>query len=325
MQRKLNDNALLDIVLRNTYIPPYLNTDFIHSAIPLLYKSKPNLLVKGKFALHEGAKLFAPFVSVLPTIESLNYLGYTSVQVRELIKNLQHYPNPLTFIGLGGINNGIVYWLIKLGELVDNPVMKEISITVYDGDDWALRNMPRVHFLSQSDEGNKAQWLHQHNKVTRDIGRVNAFPYMMSEDDIAIIKNTGSRSADRDVTPLIIGAPDSTMRTKLTQSKDCNYLFVGQYQQRLNMWINPVMKSKSVDSYGWVDANMFPLVTLKATLELLKVLPKTKNAKCTERKVCVMDFSKFVEAHDPLNLFGIIPSSMKWSSQDGFRPKAKGE
>ena len=320
----------LQLELNERYAPdfhdpsrPRMDNNLIHTDLALKHRMKKDIGEKGKVSFTEGAKMFAPFVDVVPTKDALNYLGYTAVQVRLLLSNLERNKNPIILLGFGGLNNGLMYWLIKMAEFVEMDVIRQLRIYVVDGDDVEIHNLARWHFFSQSDERNKALWLRAHNKKTREIGYVVAYPKMLTEALLANIKERHEEETGNPCMPIVIGGPDSGTRPILTASPNCNFIFTGQYMQHLNMWINPIYTSKSVDSYGGIWANAFPLFTLKVALTFLSNLPKLakKDKKVLETKLLTMNFSAFINRNDTDNSVGIIPLNHTWTFVDGYRRK----
>ena len=324
MVRTFDINDFRGLELKERYAPDFEGeSPFIHTDIALKYKLSPRIVEKDKLALHEGAKMFAPFVDVIPTEEALAYLGVTRVQLKPLLENLQSVRNPLIFVGFGGINNGVVYWLGKLCEMMNSVALLSKTIHVVDYDNIEPHNLPRWHFYSLSDERNKAKWFYEHNRIYRTVGRVEAYPEALTEELLIGIKSKVEEDAERNLMPIVIGAPDSGTRKILSNSEHCNYLFIGQYMQHLNMWVNPKFVAKSVDSYGGIWANAFPIITLKATLVVLgalRLLGRTLE-KEDEKKLLSMNFSRFIKQHDPENKLRIIMDSYTWSPVDGYRVK----
>jgi len=267
--------------------------------------------------------MFAPFVDVIPTEEALAYLGVTRVQLNHLIKNLHSTRNPLIFVGFGGINNGVVYWLGKLCEMMNSTALLSKTIHVVDFDTIEPHNLPRWHFYSLSDEKNKAKWFYDHNRKHQTVGRVEAYPEALTEELLIRIRGKAEEDVERDLMPIVIGAPDSGTRKVLSKSEHCNYLFIGQYMQHLNMWINPEFIAKSVDSYGGIWANAFPIITLKATLGVLSALGNLGRTleKKEEKKLLSMNFSRFIQQNDPENKLRLIMDDYTWSPVDGYRVK----
>lgn len=324
MHKTIPIDYFLNQVIHEKYAPHYTgNTNLVHTAIVRTHHLDTNLRLEGT-AVYEGAKMFAPFVDILPTSDALNYIGYTAVQVRELLKNLKSNKNPIILVGFGGLNGGVMYWLEKLCSLTDSSVLQNTVIHVFDDEVYEWDNMGRFPFLSQSDELNKALWYEEHNRKTGGVGKVIAHPELLTEDYIRMIKSQHENRTERECMPIVIGGPDSATRPMLSQSEYCNFIFTAHYMQNLNVWINPTFDDKSVDSYGGLWADAFPFITLLCAINVLKALKVTKHRskKIGETHVLGFSMSSFVSTNDTENTVGIIPKNYQWSNIDGYRHKA---
>ena len=310
MNKSIPINSFVSGAIAPKYAPPYATSTVITNK--LVSNSFIPSLEEG-FVLTDGNLKYFPKAEVLPVTTLLAYLGYTRKQIRDLrvTKHINLIP-----AGMGGINNGIMYWLNKINKelLIDSTY--RLHFHAFDDDVWDITNVPRIHFDSLGVDPllPKTKW------VSAVLRRYNS--------SIDFTSNTGRVPVGRlkeyktELVPIVFGATDMTTRNLLSKSKDCVYFQITQSDHNLNMFLNPEITMKSRDVYGTIFLNEFHIMTLKAAVTLLEVAKKHSRRGIDvtkEHKVELFSAQDFDHKYGVNGWLGVVPDHVTYSRHNGYR------
>ena len=291
------------------YAPPYSGSTITVNNI--INNPTPTKLTG--VVMTAGNLTYFPEASLVPIVDLLGYLGYTRKDIIDLRCNALVR---LVAAGMGGINNGIIYWMDRINKELNTNINYSITIFAYDDDSWDVTNIPRVHFhpLNVDPTLPKSKWVYE---ALMQVNSRLSYNYRTTEIDV----NNLSRHSIGGLPPIVFGATDMTTRGLLSNSSDCVYLQIVQSDHKLNMHLNPHITMKTQDTYGSIFLNEFHMMTLKACITLLEIAKRHSESSISttkEEEVELFDIQDYDSKYGTPGWLGVVPKGVKYTRHNGY-------
>lgn len=226
---------------------------------------------EGSECLTEGALTLMPNVPLADTMDLLDILGYSKIEIESLINASRSCYTKVVFAGAGGVNTNILYWMKKLMEKFNHKPLSNASFLVVDGDSYSLDNSVRIGFSFNNPWGTvrnrKVNWW-EHWNLLYDLYGMSYYDTMLNSENIDEIIPEGS---------VVVGAVDFDTRKLLSNNPRFIYLQAATSGMSSYMFQNPTLETRNNDTYGMIYINSFYLQTLKITIEFLKYIVSLRD------------------------------------------------